>query len=83
MDLETRRTLTEVRREVDRICSMIVTSCYEDVDIAIARSELRWKVAESLPDRLDFYDMVYESRFERLWGQFREHDRAGNDRGLR
>jgi len=74
MDAEARRTIAEVRREVDRICSMIVTSCYEDVDIAIARSELRWKVAESLPDRLGFYDMVYESRFDRLWEQFREHD---------
>jgi hypothetical protein len=68
---EGRDLFTEIRRAADRICSMIVSSAYEDTDVKAARSELRRKVTECLPDRLEFYDRVYESRFDRLWGQFR------------
>jgi hypothetical protein len=64
----------DIRRAVDRICSMIVSSAYRDEEITAARSELRRKVAECLPDRLEFYDRVYESRFDRLWQQFRAND---------
>ena len=63
--------INDIVGEVDRICSMIVSSGYDDIDLEIRISELRWKVREQLPDRAEFFAMVYESRFDRLWSQFR------------
>jgi hypothetical protein len=61
----------------DRVCRMILSTEWPDVDVSIARSHLR-ELAEALfPDRMDLYDMIYESRFDRLWEQFR--DAEGTD----
>ncbi len=55
----------------DRVCRMILSSEYPDVDVAIERGRVR-ELAESLfPDRMELYEMIYESRFDRLWQQFR------------
>ena len=36
------------------------------------KAELREECARQFPDKLDLYDMIYESRFQRLWEQFRD-----------
>ena len=36
---------------------------------------------ELYPDREEFYEMVYESRFQRLWEQFREIMKAQEEPG--
>jgi hypothetical protein len=54
-----------------RVASMIVTSSYSDLECALAERELRMECLRLLPDRMDLFDLVYASRFQRLREQFR------------
>ena len=69
--LAARQRITRLARMADRICTLILTSDYPDVDVAIERAKFREFVEAEFPDRLDLYEMVYESRFDRLVEQFR------------
>lgn len=60
------------QRQADRICALILREDVPEADIALARAELRETCARVFPDRLGLYEMIYESRFDRLWRQFRE-----------
>jgi hypothetical protein len=60
-----------LQRRADRICSLILISDYPEVDIVVERPLLRGEVADQHPELLDLYDRIFESRFERLWEQFR------------
>ena len=60
-----------VQRMAARVASMIVTSCYSDLECALAERELRMECLRLLPDRMELYDLVYTSRFQRLRDQFR------------
>ena len=61
----------QIRRMAERIAVLIVSTDYPLVDIAIERSKL-WDEAERLfPDRMDIYERIYESRFDRLTEQWR------------
>jgi hypothetical protein len=64
--------VAELQRQADRLSFLIVATDFPEVDILIARRKLRERCQELFPDRLDLYDMIYESRFDRLWEQFRE-----------
>jgi hypothetical protein len=61
----------QLKRRADRVASMIVTSCYSDVECALAERELRMECLRLLPDKMDLFDMIYSSRFRRLREQFR------------
>ncbi len=67
-DLEKAR---EVQEAAQWICQMILDENSEEVDIEIAKEELRQKVRRLFPDKMDTYRMIYEARFKRLWDQFR------------
>lgn len=70
-EMSSHEKMAYLQRRADRVCVLILRTDYPDVDIAIARANLR-QLAEGLfPDRLDLYDMIYESRFDRLVEQFR------------
>jgi len=60
-----------LRRMADRVASMIVTSCYSDLDCALAERELRMECLRLLPHRMELYDRIYTARFQRLRAQFR------------
>jgi hypothetical protein len=60
-----------LQRQADRVASMIVTSCYTDLECALAERELRMECLVLLPERMELYDLVYTSRFRRLREQFR------------
>jgi len=62
-----------LQRQADRICEMIVSGDVPQIDIEIQQAALREAVARTFPDKQALYQMVYESRFRRLWQQFR-HD---------
>jgi hypothetical protein len=62
--------MEELRRRADRICQLILRSDFPLVDVGIERARLRDWCEMMVPDRLDLYEMVYESRFERLIEQF-------------
>jgi len=61
------------QRRVDRLCFLIVASDATEQDIAIERLFLRTEAARLFPDRFQFYEMLYESRFQRLLQQFRHN----------
>ncbi|KKL76801.1 hypothetical protein LCGC14_2041260 [marine sediment metagenome] len=67
-----REKMRELQRMADRVCSLILISDYPEIDIEIERSKVRERCEELYPDRMDLYEMIYESRFDRLWEQFRE-----------
>ena len=62
--------MEELKRKAQRICILILKSDFPEVDVAIERSRLREWCEEVFPDRMDLYDMIYESRFDRLLEQF-------------
>ena len=69
---EENEKLGAFQRKADRIAFLIVASDYERIDVEIEKAELREECAQLFPDKLDLYDMIYESRFRRLWDQFRD-----------
>ena len=60
-----------LRRQADEICRLIRTTDYTRVDILIKINGLREWCRIHIPERRRLFDMIYASRFERLWAQFR------------
>ena len=60
-----------LQRQANRICEMIVSGEVPLIDIEIQQSALREAVARAFPDKQALYQLLYESRFRRLWQQFR------------
>lgn len=67
-----RQTAKQFSDRADLICRLIVGSDYPLIDIQIERGKLRDDAERLFPDRLEMYDYIYESRFDRLIEQFRE-----------
>ena len=67
-----RERMHELQRMADRVCVLILSSDLPAIDIEIEKNKVRERCLELYPDREGLYDMIYESRFDRLWGQFRE-----------
>ncbi len=70
--VEEKEKAREIQEEATRICQMILDESCAKVDIEIAKGKLKHRVAELFPDKVELYEMIYESRFERLWEQFRK-----------
>jgi transcription initiation factor TFIIIB Brf1 subunit/transcription initiation factor TFIIB len=68
---EERKKALTLQREAQRICQMILDESCPEVDIEIAKGKLKEKVRQLFPDKVSTYEMIYESRFKRLWEQFR------------
>jgi len=66
-----RQKAMEIQQDAQAICLMILNHTCDDVDIEIARERLREKVESLFPHQMQTYEMIYESRFKRLWEQFR------------
>jgi len=66
-----REGMDELRRDADAVARMVLDTSYSAVDIAIARARLRERCEQLFPDRMDLFEWIYESRFDRLWEQFR------------
>ncbi len=66
----------ELQRRADLICLWIVSSDLPEIDIEIEKNKLRTEVEVNWPEQLRLYEMVYESRFDRLWRQWRQPDDA-------
>jgi hypothetical protein len=67
-----REAMAELQRMVHRVCALILNPDYPEVDILIEREKVRQRCQELFPDRMDLYEMVYDSRFDRLMQQFRK-----------
>ena len=66
-----RQAMQEVQRMADWVCVLILNSDLPAIDIEIEKNKVRERCLELYPDREELYEMVYESRFQRLWDQFR------------
>jgi len=65
-----RERMAVLQRAADKVCMLILSTDLPEVDILIERSKLRDLCDELFPGRGDLFDMLYESRFDRLWEQF-------------
>ncbi len=72
--LDPRESMREVQRMADRVCTLILSSDLPAIDIEIEKNKVRDRCLAIFPDREQLYEMVYESRFQRLWEQFRSED---------
>lgn len=71
--MNTRRgRMQQLQRMADRVCVLILSSNLPAIDIEIEKGKVRQRCLALYPDREWLYDMIYESRFERLWEQCRE-----------
>ena len=69
-----RDKMREVQRMASWVCVLILDTDLPAIDIEIEKNKVRERCLELYPDREDLYDMIYESRFQRLWDQFRERE---------
>ncbi len=69
------RAAIELRRAAERICALILIEDYPKIDIEIEKANLKRRVRELFPDKVALYEMIYESRFRRLWEQWRDPSR--------
>jgi len=60
------------QEHVDRLCFLIVVSNCSEREIDIERLHLRTQAMKLFPDKMQLYDLIYESRFLRLRRQFRQ-----------
>ncbi len=61
------QAMQELQRMADRVCVLILSSDLPAIDIEIEKSKVRERCLELYPDREELYEMIYESRFQRLW----------------
>jgi hypothetical protein len=72
----TDREYRDFQKRADTICLLILSSDLPQVDIEIEKNKLRAEVEDKWPEKLRLYEMIYESRFDRLWRQWRQNDDA-------
>ncbi len=72
--VEEERRLRRLQTIVREVSLLILDTDLLPVDIDIARREARDEALRLFPDKAELYDMIYESRFDRLMDQFRPHD---------
>lgn len=60
-----------LQAQADRISEMIVSGESAQVDIEIQQAALRDAVARAFPEKQALYQLLFETRFRRLWQQFR------------
>jgi len=78
-----REKMARLRQLADRICVLILSTDLPEIDILIERGKLRELCEHWFPGRSELFDMIYESRFDRLWEQFRNcRSSAGHDECL-
>jgi len=71
-----REKMRELARLADRVSVLVLADWYPEVDAIIAVENLRETAREMFPGSDELFDMVYLSRFRRLWEQFRGRGRA-------
>ncbi|MBU1700867.1 MAG: hypothetical protein KJ970_12510 [Candidatus Eisenbacteria bacterium] len=63
--------IQEMGALADHVSFLIMSTDYPAVDIEAERRKARNRCEELFPDRVYLFDMIYGSRFRRLWEQFR------------
>lgn len=68
---EEERKLAELKTHIDKVCFYIVSTDYSAIDIKIEASKARERCERLFPGKGYLFDLIYGSRFKRLWRQFR------------
>jgi hypothetical protein len=68
---EEEHTYRELQRRADAVASLIVASDWAGIDVVIEIRKLKEFVQTKMPGRRSLFEIIYESRFKRLWQQFR------------
>jgi len=63
--------VTELKKSGDKICNSIFHMDLEWIDIEIQIAEMRDLCEAHRPEKLELFEMVYVSRFKRLWDTWR------------
>ena len=61
-------------RESDKIVSLILYSDYPWIDIQIQIERLRELVETEMPERMELFEQLYASRFQRIREQWRNDE---------
>ncbi len=69
-DRTRRERLEEPGREADRIVNLILHTNLPRVDIEIQIESFRQRCLARYPDGEELFEMVYASRFRRIWDQW-------------
>lgn len=62
----------ELKRKADRISNLILYSDLSIADISMEINKIREEISNYAPEYSDLFEMIYVSRFNRLWEQWRE-----------
>lgn len=73
-----REALEQLARKADRIVALILHTSMPRVDIEIQIQNLREEFLCRYPEAADLFEMVYASRFRRIWDQW-EADRPEDE----
>jgi hypothetical protein len=63
-----------LKRRADEISRLIIATDYPAIDVAIQIRKLKEDVVSCFPAKRWLFELIYESRFRRLWEQFRPRD---------
>jgi hypothetical protein len=66
----------QLQRRADQICGLVIATDYPAIDVVIQIRKLKEYAEEEFPGKGGLFQRIYESRFRRLWEQFRA-DEAG------
>jgi hypothetical protein len=58
-------------RLADEVSILVLSDSYPEIDVVIAVENLREMATNLFPGCEGLYDMIYVSRFRRLWEQWR------------
>jgi hypothetical protein len=79
-DRRAREGLEELSRQSDRIVNLILYSSLPRIDIEIQIENFREECLRRYPGSEDLFEMIYASRFRRIWQQWekeRPQDKEG------
>jgi hypothetical protein len=71
-----REKMAQLSRLADRVSVLILRDDYPEIDVVIEIENLRETAREMFPGREQLFEMIYVSRFRRLWEQFRRRGEA-------
>jgi hypothetical protein len=77
------RWLRGFQSKADDISRLILNTDLPWVDIAIQIEQLRREAERLFPRKSDLFEMVYVSRFKRLWQQWRQRGGRGQKSEVR
>jgi len=66
-----RESMAQLARLADRVSVLVLREDYPAIDVVIAVEGLREEAERMFPGCERLFEMVYVSRFRRLWDQFR------------